>query len=251
MFDNIENLKILNSSSGTTTATVTVTERKTNTFVFRSKGSATYDFGNETVTINEGEMIFLPCGISYSVIPDTSRVCRYTSITFTADLKEPEKCAYSLENCPEADYIIGHFADLWTFGNQADRYKCISLFYSLLSYLSNVDHLKYSDKKKYRIIEPAVRYLNSHIFDPGLKSEKLHLLCGVSSTYFRKIFTSNFGVSPQKYIVNKRITHAKSVFDSGDFNSVSEVANSVGYTDPLYFSRAFKKKYGTSPTKMT
>jgi len=48
--------------------------------------------------------------------------------------------------------------------------------------------------------------------------------------------------------MSKRISKATSLIESGDYNTISEVALAVGYSDPLYFSRAFKKINGTSPS---
>ena len=76
-----------------------------------------------------------------------------------------------------------------------------------------------------------------------------HLMCGISGAYFRKIFFSNFGTNPKDYISKKRLSHAKAILDSGNYYTISEVAASVGYSDPLYFSRAFRKKYGISPSE--
>ena len=99
------------------------------------------------------------------------------------------------------------------------------------------------------MITPAVDYIKKHIYDADLKTDNLHQLCGISGTYFRKIFLANFGTNPQSYILKRRLSHAKALLDSGDFTTISELAASVGYTDPLYFSRVFKKKYGESPSK--
>ena len=172
------------------------------------------------------------------------------SINFHADLSEAKPTVYSLKDFPEADYMCSHFSDLWKLGNQADKYKCLSMFYNLLSYISNIENLNYSDKRKFEIINPAVTYLKAHIFDCSLKIEKLHQLCGISDTYFRKIFTLKFGVNPQKYVITKRISQAKSLIDNCDFDTINEVALSVGYNDPLYFSKTFKKKYGISPSSV-
>lgn len=250
MFDNAENLKLLSSFKGISKASSRTSVRKNNSFIFRISGTASYIFADQTITTNDGDMIFIPKGSAYGFQTDPKNECRYTSINFEANLTDPKPALYSLENFSEANYICNHFSDLWNFGNQSEKYKCISLFYSLLSYISNIEHLDYSDKKKFKIIEPAVNYLKANIFDCSLKADKLHLMCGVSDTYFRKIFISHFGTSPQKYIVSKRILQAKSIIDSGDFETVREVASSVGYNDPLYFSRVFRKKYGVSPSNI-
>ena len=108
-----------------------------------------------------------------------------------------------------------------------------------------VKYLYHNSKKEYDI---AIEFLKKNIYSPSLRIEKLHLLCGISDTYFRKIFKSKFNMTPQKYVLYERITHAKSILESGDFDTIREVALSVGYYDSLYFSKAFKKLYGFSPS---
>ncbi len=55
-------------------------------------------------------------------------------------------------------------------------------------------------------------------------------------------------MTPQEYVAKGRISHAKSIIESGDFESIKEVSELVGYNAPLYFSKAFRKIYGISPS---
>ncbi len=250
MFDNIENLQLVTSSVGVARKSEKVSNKKRHSFVFRLSGHKLYDFGEKTLAMKPGDMIFLPQGCSYRHETITEEDCNYMSISFNADIANPTPMLWSLENFTEADYLCNHFADLWNLGTQSERYKCYALFYSLLSYVSGIETLKYADRRKFECIEPSVIYLKSHIFDTDLKADDLHKLCGISDTYFRKIFTSKYGTTPQKYIINKRLSYAKNIIDSGDFENIAEVALSVGYNDSLYFSKAFKKKYGFPPSKI-
>ena len=140
-----------------------------------------------------------------------------------------------------------NLADVWKIGEQTQKYQCLSLLYSLLAYVSALDSLEYHKKKKFHVIEPAVSYLQRHIYDCDLKMDEIHRLCGVSDAYFRKIFFARFGVSPKKYVISKRLSYAKSIIDSGEFSTVKELALLVGYKDPLYFGKVFKQHYGASP----
>lgn len=67
--------------------------------------------------------------------------------------------------------------------------------------------------------------------------------------YYRFIdtFTHYVGVSPRQYIINIRMTIAKDLLMNSMFQ-ISEVARLIGYENPLYFSRLFKKTWGVSPT---
>jgi AraC-like DNA-binding protein len=54
------------------------------------------------------------------------------------------------------------------------------------------------------------------------------------------------GMSPTAYIRNIRLQKANQLLISTDWR-VSEIAYSLGFTDPNYFSRAFRKKFGCAP----
>ena len=70
----------------------------------------------------------------------------------------------------------------------------------------------------------------------------------VSETYFRQLFRSIYGASPKQYIQDRRLAHAYTILESDDYANIHAVAAIVGYDDPLYFSRVFKRKYGISPS---
>ncbi len=247
MFKNIENLKIEGIYKGVSKKSSSVNCRKSSSFVLRTAGFMRYNFSGCIIDVHPGEIIFLPKGSSYDYTSLTDTPCEYVSIRITADLTDATPSIYSFDGFQDADEFTNNLPDLWKFGDQAEHYKCYAIFYNLLSYIENLEKMTYMDKKKFNIIMPAVSYLKTHLYDCDLKIDTLHQLCGISGTYFRKIFQANFTTTPQSYILGKRLSHAKTIIDSGDFGSISEIAASVGYTDPLYFSRAFKKKYGLSP----
>lgn len=249
MFKNIENLKITGIHKGVSKKRSSVTCRKVNSLILRISGCIRYAFADRVFEIYPGQIIFLPSGsdYSYEVLSDTDS--EYVSIRFDADLTDATPSAYTIDGFHDADELANTLADQWKFGGTAGNYKCYSFFYSLLAHLEKLENLTYMNKKQLNIIAPAISYIKNHIYDSDLKIKALHKLCGVSGTYFRKIFHANYAVSPQKYILSKRLSHAKAIIDSGDFYNISEISAAVGYTDPLYFSRAFKKKYGVSPSQ--
>ena len=78
--------------------------------------------------------------------------------------------------------------------------------------------------------------------DPALAEQSF-----MSEVYFRKLFKSSYGISPQKYIIRLRIQHAKGLISIG-YYSLKEIALMSGYTDYKYFSTEFKKQVGVSPS---
>ncbi len=71
-----------------------------------------------------------------------------------------------------------------------------------------------------------------------------------SRNYLYTLFKKEFAVSPQEYLLDLRIEKAKQLLKdpSGTF-SVGETAYAVGFNDPLYFSRVFRKRVGLTPTQ--
>ena len=70
----------------------------------------------------------------------------------------------------------------------------------------------------------------------------------MSEVYFRKLFKEEFGISPQKYIIDLRLQNAAGLISTG-YYSLKEVAYMSGYTDYKYFSVEFKKNMGVSPSE--
>lgn len=94
-------------------------------------------------------------------------------------------------------------------------------------------------------VETAVAYMSEHFAeDITLRSLARH--AGVSESYLGRIFKSVTGKAPVDYLIDIRINKAKDLLQDGA--SVSETARTAGFHDVYYFSRAFKKREGLSPT---
>lgn len=69
-----------------------------------------------------------------------------------------------------------------------------------------------------------------------------------SSTTLSRVFKELTGDTPINYLIHFRLKIAKEYIETDTTMTIKEVAQSIGYDDPLYFSKLFKKYYGESPT---
>ena len=250
MLGYIENVKIISSFQKRSKLYGKIQSRASHGFLFRIKGDADYTIDGKILRVNEGELIFLPKGSCYEYVTSNGEENQYTSINFNANIQNPEIKVYPLKDFKNANYMLQGFSDIWTFGTESEKYQCLSDFYELLSYVSRLEHQWSEAHGIYNIIEPAIEYLKQHIYDNKLRVERLHHLCGISDTYFRRLFISKFAMTPQRYITKERLAYARLIIESGDYDSINSVSESVGYTDALYFSKAFRKQYGVPPSSL-
>lgn len=114
---------------------------------------------------------------------------------------------------------------------------------SILELVTDLSSSKTVDIKK---------VMDLHLYS-NLQIEQYAKLCHRSLSSFNREFKKQFNDSPKNYILLKRLEKAKEFLTITNM-SVKEIAFEVGFNDPLYFTRIFKKKIGMSPTnfiKMT
>ena len=91
----------------------------------------------------------------------------------------------------------------------------------------------------------AVEWMHKHPEEISSMSEYARRANMSLSTFIRR-FKAHTGVPPQRYITRLRMTSARELMDSTTL-SITDIARLVGYDNPLYFSRMFKKETGMSP----
>lgn len=96
-------------------------------------------------------------------------------------------------------------------------------------------------------MELALEYFNTN-YNKDLNIEDYAASRGMSVSWFIRTFKQYTSTTPMQYIVTLRITNAQMLLETTNYN-VTEIGNFVGYDNPLYFSRIFKKQKGFSPSE--
>ncbi len=103
-----------------------------------------------------------------------------------------------------------------------------------------------SKRQKRDLLIQAIAYIDEHYFEESISLNKVAKEVNISPNYLSAVFSQEVGQTFVEYLTMKRIGEAKRLLRQTDKRS-NEVAFSVGYKDPHYFSFVFKKTTGLSP----
>lgn len=96
-------------------------------------------------------------------------------------------------------------------------------------------------------LQRALAHIGKH-YGRQMPESEVALVCEMSPSRFCREFKVAFGVTFVEYLARHRIHEAKRLLGNRSM-SVMDVAASVGFTDPSYFTRVFRKIAGRSPTE--
>ncbi len=121
---------------------------------------------------------------------------------------------------------------------------------TLFLYVDNILRENWGDNletnfTKSDIAKSIQQYLVANL-EQQVTLEQLEKKFAYTASYLREVFRLEYNASPLEYLLNERITRAKQLLSTG--MSAKNVATAVGFLDPLYFSKVFKKQTGYTPS---
>jgi transcriptional regulator GlxA family with amidase domain len=140
-------------------------------------------------------------------------------------------------------YVIGRLcgpaeairtAKIFLFGDRSD---------GQLPYAAAVRPRAHSDA----VIRACQEWVGVH-YDDTNPVAKMVARSGLNERTFKRRFRAATGQSPMDYVQTLRIEEAKQELETGDA-ATDDIALSVGYEDPTYFRRLFKKRTGITPSR--
>lgn len=205
---------------------------------YRSRGTAIFKIGAETITINPGDIIFIPSGVSYGVnyFNSESLVIHLDFCSYT----EVDKIV--LNNKSEISTLFHKAVKEWTSGASQNIMK--SLVFTLLSAIEEDASRKASGTE----LSLYTDYIEKSYKDPTLTVERICSDNYVSHSTLQRMFLRHLSVSPKEYVIRLRLKCAVELLLSGKANC-REAAYLSGFSDEKYFSRVFKKHYSVPPSK--
>ncbi len=134
------------------------------------------------------------------------------------------------------------------YSTEIIEYVNISLWQLLASFIYN-DF--YSEIRHHNngtdIVVSAIQYMQDHL-DQSITVEELANHLNYSTSYLYSLFKEDTGYSPINYFNHLKIQEACKYLSFTDMN-IKEISFELGFNDPFYFSRLFKKMMEMSPTE--
>lgn len=155
----------------------------------------------------------------------------------------PQNPVMTLRFPKRVETVLDRIFEKTQYDNLTDSMACLSLMYELFAYLAAERELAPVDS----VVAEAVGYLSRNLNRP-ISSAELARSAHLSENYFIKLFKKQTKLTPQQMLDTLRMQKATHLLQYSQM-SITEVAATVGFDDPLYFSRRFKKKTGLSPSR--
>lgn len=219
-------------------------------------GQGSYVINNQKFNLRRGQLFVIPPNVSsYYYQADMKKPWYYAWIAFNGEMADQYMAQAGFDDthiirnsniAPEefTGYIYEMLkASQLTASNELDRIGCLFLIMARLIE-SNTNNSAY-DYSGDTYVEHALQYIQFN-YNRNIQINDIVNYVGMNRSYFSQLFKQQMAVSPKEYLQQFRMDKAKSLLDDSAL-SVTDIATSVGYSDPFTFSKSFKKLVGQSP----
>ena len=225
-----------------------------NILLYCTAGHGVVEFSGQTLTLEENEAVVIPARAAhrYYALDDAPWSLLWMHF-------KGEDCALCPVEKGEKIIFASHYAQNRLFLLFSMIFRTLHTDYDLgnFRYIGRVAESILSevyDRSKpvefsgpERQVTELVRYMNDHIREV-VTMDDLAACSGLSESYINRIFKKSTGMPPMRFFQDLKMRMARGIFDNNRDIRVYDVALQMGYTDPYYFSRVFRKVVGVSPS---
>ncbi|MFK7804948.1 MAG: AraC family transcriptional regulator [Anaerolineae bacterium] len=227
--------------------------------IFCVKGEGWFKIGDgPQQRLNTNEALFIPSGVPH--VYGSSEQSPWSihwihlsgleSISYATQFQQGKfKLRVDKESSKRAVQLFRQCYDILAEGFVLNRLiYAAKVSHNLLGelFFNNSAFSAYQRSNRLHSIESTLNYLRQNMSD-RLSLTEMAQHANLSVPHFSRLFREQTGYAPVDYFIHLKLQKASSLLNLTDM-SVREIASSVGYEDPYYFSRLFKKVIGISPT---
>ena len=200
---------------------------------------------NGDIPFSSGMLFIIPPSTDHRLVSENGHIA--TSMLIRNELLSPIKNTTLVADneAKEAETII---KIMCAHNNTLNEYlqHLGKAFVLLLLELSGIDELQQDHAKA---VDDIISGINKHFSDPEFKIKPLLSSSSYAEDYIRSIFKEQTGMTPNQMLSETRLNNARNIilYSKTDI-PISNIALDSGFDDLAYFSKAFKKRFGMSPT---
>lgn len=208
-------------------------------FYYIKKGTMCVQLADEQLCLREGDVVFIGAREKARLSCTQEDTLCYYFVSFYrtegAELTVERHLRNSGLESLFVDIIHAHRS-----GTDLRKLLLAQLFLKLIWLCNGNRNTKISQ------FQAAVEYINMH-FDSKITQETLCRICGYSPAHLRRLFIQELGISPQEYLLQKRIDAAKERLLENTDKNMDEIALSLGFCSASHFCKRFKQRVGMTP----
>ncbi|WP_284641695.1 AraC family transcriptional regulator [Paenibacillus silviterrae] len=234
-----------------------------------SEGSGTHYIGGEVIPVTQGDVFFIPVGVSHVFRPSTPE--RDKKLVVYNCVFPPEYVKQLQSMFPDAERLLAVYAEPSSSWRQARDpgefhgwFKELYREYAamlpggkavltsiVLRILIGFHRLQHSAEgpaasSGWYPLDQAIAYIDSN-YAGDVTLKELASQMKLSERQFSRLFLKQTGMNYSTYLQNVRMDAACRLLRSSD-RSIRDISSAVGYADLKFFHRLFKRKTGVTPT---
>lgn len=221
------------------------------------QGKGYYTLDGHTFTLNPNQYVIVPATDKPLVYwSDTEDPWSIYWVHFTSDALQAFNRAYHIVPEQGPQYIPHNEKGIriWEemYENLSRGYSPenlmntnLCLYHLIATFVFSQQQNQNSSSPEKAIIRETIDYMKNNL-DKTIRIEDFADLNKYSVSHFSKLFRLTTGMSPIEYFIHMKMQKACQLLYTED-SRVKQIAALLGYDDPYYFSRLFKKYMNTSP----
>lgn len=226
-------------------------------FILEGKGKLTIN--QHTLDLAAGDIFLLPKDISTFYQADLQMPWSYIWIGFSGSkaeniLKQSSLFKRFYCHSGRSSKLFSQMMTIIQFANtpltSVNELLMVGELYKLLAALIEefpLSHLEESNSSTKAYVNQVKKIIHSQ-YGSSLRVNDIAKKLNLSRSYLYKIFRKSTNLSIKEYILQVRMKRSQYLLENPKL-SIAEISNSVGISDSLAFSKAFKNYFGKSPSK--
>lgn len=217
--------------------------RKNHIIGVKLTGASFHNFGYQKFNMAENCIFFLNQKDNYFVNVTEKGAALALHFTTYEDIKTDSFCI-KLQNISKPRELLEKIQALLSISSGSEN-LAMSHFYRLCALFEETLAQEYSPADLR--ISRAAEYIDLHTRDKNCLEDAAKK-CNISRRRFNELFRKQYGITPNSYLKNRKITFAEKLLESSTL-TISEISDVCGFSDVYYFSKVFKSETGISPGK--